>query len=181
MSASLRLEVFVARIASGFAIASSLREERALRLEVLEDRLDDDVGVPRAFAGDVGNQPVERVAHAPLVAQAPLEELGRALDRGREALGRRVLQRDREAAHRADRRDVAAHHAGADDVHVARLEGGTLAERLQPLLQEEDADQVRAWSDARTAPRPRRTGRCDAANGLPSYLRHSSRIAYGAG
>src|SRR5437773_998786 len=37
----------------------------------------------------------------------------------------------------------AAHHAGADDVHVAGREVRRLAERLQALLEEEDADQVR--------------------------------------
>src|SRR5439155_23357582 len=46
-----------------------LREERALRFQVLEDRLDDHVGARRARAADIGNQPVERVAHAARVAQ----------------------------------------------------------------------------------------------------------------
>src|SRR5205823_2342933 len=66
-----------------------------------------------------------------------------ALDRRSDALGCGVLQRDGEAAHRADRRDVAAHDARADDVHMAHLEIAGLAEGLQALLQEEDADQVR--------------------------------------
>jgi hypothetical protein len=52
-----------------------------------------------------------------------------------------IAQRDVEAAIRGPGRDVAAHHAGADHVHV--LDAVILAASgLQPLLQEEDADQV---------------------------------------
>ncbi len=142
MSESLRLEVLVARIASGFAAASSSGEQLALGLEILEDRFDHDVGAARAVPGDVGNQPVGGVADAGFFPQAALEELGRALHRGREALGGLVLQRDRQAAHHAPCGDVSAHHARADHVHVLRFEIAFLAERLHALLEEVDADQV---------------------------------------
>src|SRR5260221_4316934 len=97
----------------------------------------------RAVALDVGNQPVHGVADAPLVAQAPLEQRGRALDRRRNALRRRVLQGHAHAAHRAYRGDVAADDAGAHHVHVAWLEIA-FSEALEALLQEEDAHQILA-------------------------------------
>jgi hypothetical protein len=162
MSASFRAGRVGGEDRIGLRHRLEAREERALRVEVLENRLDDDIGVPRAIARHIRDQPVERVAHAPLVAQAPLEELGRALDRGGDALGRRVLQRHREAAHGADRRDVAAHDPGADDVHVARLEGGARGERLHPLLQEENPDQVLRGRVIDQRLDRRRKGSCDA-------------------
>ena len=71
MSASLRLEVLVARIAPGLAIALDVGEQRALGLEVLEDRLDDHVGL-RATPSPAtsGIRRSMRVAHAARVAQA---------------------------------------------------------------------------------------------------------------
>src|SRR5258706_16052356 len=70
------------------------------------------------------------------------EELRGALDRGRDALGRQVLQRDGEGAHRRPRRDVAAHGTGADDVEMADVGRAALAETLEPLLEREYANQV---------------------------------------
>jgi len=52
MSASLRLDVFVARSAS-LHLRFELREQFALGLEILEDCLDDDVRLPRSVSGDV--------------------------------------------------------------------------------------------------------------------------------
>src|SRR5256885_11217288 len=65
-----------------------LREQFALGLQVLENRLDDDVRPPRSVPGDVGSQPVERVPNSGFFAQPAFEKLGRALYRRREALGR---------------------------------------------------------------------------------------------
>ena len=76
------------------------------------------------------------------VLQALGEELRRARHRRREPPGVLVLQRHRESAQRAPGGDVAAHGAGADDVDVRRLELAVLAQRLQPLLQPEHADEV---------------------------------------
>jgi hypothetical protein len=125
-----------------------LCEQRALRLQVLEDRLDQHVGLARAIARHVRDQAIERVALARLVAQPPLEQLRGALHRRGDALGRGVLQRDAQAAHRADRRDVAAHHAGADHVHVARLDprpcpvtNRSWRKKMRTRLQLVDADQ----------------------------------------
>ena len=101
-----------------------------------------------------------------------------ALHRGREPRGVLVLQRDGEPAQRAPRRDVAAHRPGADDVHVRAVSAAVvLAERLQPLLQREHADQVAAVG--------RRSNRCIEAGSSGGAreriavvaLAHSSRIA----
>src|SRR6266851_1966409 len=119
-----------------------LREQFALGLQVLENRLDDDVRPPRSVPGDVGNQAVERVPNSGFFAQPAFEKLGRALHRRREALGRLVLQRHGQAAHRAPGGDVSAHDASADHVNVFRLEVAVLPERLQALLEEEDADEI---------------------------------------
>ena len=122
-------------------------EQRPLGGQVLEDRLDDHVRTRRAVALRVGNQAIEREAHLPFIAPVlALEELRRTRDRRRDPLHRLILQRHRHAALRAHRRDVAAHHAGADHMHMARDEGRNtvrrLAHRLQALLQKEHAHQV---------------------------------------
>ena len=127
---------------AGLGQRLELREQRALGFDVLEDRFDDDIRSGRADARGVRNQSVERIANAARIAQAPLEQCRSTLDRRRQFLGRRVLQRNGNAAHRADGRDVAAHDAGTDDVNMLCLEGRVLAKRLHTLLQEEDADQV---------------------------------------
>ena len=59
-------------------------EQRALGLDVLEDRFDDHVGVRDAVAAHVGNQPVERIADPPRI----LETLGKP-----ESLIKRVADR----------------------------------------------------------------------------------------
>src|SRR5439155_6092957 len=119
-----------------------LGEQLALGLQVLENRLDDDVRMPRSVPGDVGSQAVERVTNSEFVAQPAFEELGRALYRRREALGRLVLQRHRQAAHRAPGGDVSAHDARADHVNVLRPEVAVLRQGFQALLEEEDADEI---------------------------------------
>jgi len=85
-----------------------LREQFALGLQILEDRLDDDVRLPGSVSGDVGNQPVERVPNYGFVAQPAFEKLGRRVSS--QAQGARVtgLQRHREAAHRAPGGDISA-------------------------------------------------------------------------
>ena len=54
------------------------REQRALRVGVLEDRLDDHVGSRDAVTRDIRDQPVGRVAHLARVAQALGEQLAGA-------------------------------------------------------------------------------------------------------
>ena len=69
------------------------------------------------------------------------EQLLRAGQRAIDEALLAVLQRHLEALVGRPRRDVAAHHAGADDVHV--LDAVILAaQALQAFLQEEHADQV---------------------------------------
>ena len=48
----------------GLRLRFQRHEQRLLGVEILEDRLDDHVRVRHAVAGDIGNEPVERVAHA---------------------------------------------------------------------------------------------------------------------
>ena len=85
------------------------------------------------------------------------KSLAARADRRREPLGVLVLQGHRQAAQRAPGRDIAAHRARADDMHVRIASNSpSLPKRLQPLLQLEHADQVRARSaiaaDARSTP-----------------------------
>ena len=61
-------------------------EERALGVEVLEDRFDDHVGAGHAVARHVGDQPVGGIAHAARVLQALAEELGGATHGRRDQL-----------------------------------------------------------------------------------------------
>ena len=69
-----------------------------LGVEVLENGLDDHVGLTHAIALGVGNQAVEREARLFLVAQLLLEQLGGTTDGGRNAFHRLVLQRHGHAA-----------------------------------------------------------------------------------
>src|SRR5882762_3289997 len=96
----------------------------------------------RSVSGDVGNQPVERVPNPGFVAQPALEKLGRALHRRREALRRLVLERHRQAAHRAPGGDISAHDARADHVNVLRLEVAVLRQGFEAFLEKKDADKV---------------------------------------
>jgi len=75
-------------------------------------------------------------------AAAPLEEGTRTIECGLHELGAAVLQGHGKAAERTPRSDVAAHDAGADDVHVATRWQFLAAQSLQPLLQEEHAHEV---------------------------------------
>src|SRR5439155_727094 len=89
-------------------------------LQILEHRLDDHVRVTDPVAGDIGNQPVARIADPPRILQPVLEQLRRAAHRRRELFGRLVLQRDAQSAHRAPGGDVATHRAGGLVVNVIR-------------------------------------------------------------
>ena len=70
----------------GLRLLLERREQRPLGVDVLEDRLDDDVGARDAVTRHVRNQPIVRVAHAARIAQPVGEELARALHRRRQAL-----------------------------------------------------------------------------------------------
>ena len=63
-SCSGMLEVLVARIAPGFIFGSSAGIDLLLQLELFRHRLDDEIGVADALAVHIGDQPVQRVAHA---------------------------------------------------------------------------------------------------------------------
>ena len=95
-------------------------EQLLLGLEVLEDRLDDHVGAANAVAGDVGDDAIQRVACAQGVLEALGKKPGGARKRGREPLCVLVLQGHGQPAQCAPRGDVAAHSAGAYDMHVLR-------------------------------------------------------------
>ena len=153
MSSSGMLDVLVASSAVGLRLRLDRGEQRALGVEILEDRLDDDVGAGDAVARDIGDQAVgARRARGAGPSAAPSNSFGCAGHRRRDPLRVLVLQRDGQSAQRAPRRDVAAHRAGTDDVHVRGLEIAVLAERLQALLQAEHADQVGGGRRLRAAP-----------------------------
>ena len=92
--------MLVASSAPGFMRGSSARIQLLLGLEILEDRLDDDVGRGDAVAGDIGAQPRARRGVLGRIAQALVEQLLRALERRLDELERPILQRDVEAAQR---------------------------------------------------------------------------------
>ena len=136
------LDVLVARIAPGLAFASSAAKSARLasRFSKIASMTTSARATPSPATSGISRSVASRTRRG--VLQALGEELRRARHRRRQALGVLVLQRHREAAQRAPGGDVAAHRAGADDVHVRRLEVAVLAQRLQPLLQPEHADQV---------------------------------------
>ena len=72
----------MASTARGFMLRLEARVQLALGVGILEDRLDDDVGLGDAAAFDVGGQPRHRLVALRRVRAALLEELARALERG---------------------------------------------------------------------------------------------------
>ena len=90
----------------------------------------------------VGGQARRHLGRLGRVARLLAEELLRATERGLHVLHLAVLQRDREPARGAPGGDVAAHHAGADHVHVPDLAPRPAAQRLEAVLQEEHPHQV---------------------------------------
>jgi hypothetical protein len=180
MSAMRRLEVLEAISASGRA-PLDVGEQRALGLQVLEDRLDHHVGLGHAVAGRVGDQAVEGEAHLPrLAAQLALEALGGPGDGRRDALDALVLQGHDHAAQGAFGGDVAAHHAGAHHMHPLRRKVGVLAEGLQALLQVEHPHQVLGGGRAEDRLQRRRRS-AGTASALPPWRAQMSMIAKGAG
>ncbi len=120
-------EVFVASTASGATIASSAPEELALRVEVLDDRLDHEVAAGQVGAVRGRAQPPERgVAllrgHAALL-DAAAEVVADPLAR---LLGQRGVDLDADrvdARLRAHLRDPGSHRAEADDADGCDLPG----------------------------------------------------------
>lgn len=115
--------------------------QRTLGLGVLDDGLDHQIGFGHAVAFQIGTQARGHGRALALVTHLLGEQRLRALHgRVDEAL-LTVLQGHVEALVGGPRGDVAAHHAGADHVHVTDA-GITTAQALQSLGEEEDADQV---------------------------------------
>jgi predicted ATPase len=99
---------------------SSSRRIDALSLGVLDDGFDDDIRLRDAGAFDVGAQASRGLCPLRGVLDALLEQRRRAFHRRLDVLLGAVLQRDLQSAQRAPGCDVAAHHAGTDDMHVLR-------------------------------------------------------------
>ena len=136
------LDVLVARIALGLHLRLDAGEDLALELEIFRHRLDDQIGTGNAVALEIGNEAVERVAHAPAVVAADLAvKLGGALDGAADRLRAGVAERDDKAVPRAPGGDVAAHGAGADDVNALAVPLA-VGEVFQLVAQEEHAHQI---------------------------------------
>ena len=176
MSASLRLEVLVARIASGFAIDSSLANSArfASRFSKIASISTSAWRAPAPLY--VGDQAIERVAHAARIAQAALEQLRGALHRGREALGCGVLQRDAQAAHARTSRRCRRPSRRRRPRARARRERTPLATDFSRSCRKK----MRIRFDVvgcSNSDSIEHAGSLAAANGSPSYFFHSSRIA----
>ncbi len=114
----------------------------ALELEIFRHRLDDQVGAGDAVALEIGNEAIERVAHAPAVVAADLSiKLRGALDRAADRILVGIAERDDKAVPRAPRGDVAAHGAGADDMHAASVPVAA-GEVFQIFAQEKHAHEI---------------------------------------
>ena len=122
--------------------------EIALGLGVLDDRLDHQVRLRHAVAGQVALQARGHGGALALVLHLLGEQFLRTRERAIDEALLTVLQGDVEALVGGPRRDVATHHAGADDVHV-RDAVVFPAKALQAFGQEEDADQVARGRRAR--------------------------------
>ena len=117
------------------------RIDLALQIQDLRHRLDDEVGGARALAVEVGDESIERIANLGSLVPDLCEQVGRALDRAPERLDLHVRKRHRKPMPRAPRGYVAAHGAGADDVHA--LTGPrAVGQGFELLAQEEDPHQI---------------------------------------
>ena len=129
--------------------------ELLLGLEILEDSLDDEVRPGDAVARNVRLQACRGRCPRRLITHLLVEQLPRALHGRGDILLFAILQGHGVAAQRAPGRDVAAHDAGADNMHVLDFLVGLVALFLELALQEEYANQV-----------ARRIGQHDAAEAL---------------
>src|SRR6185437_393450 len=90
-----------------------------LEIELFRHRLDNEVGRRYAFAAEVGDQPVERIAYlAAIVATDLAVEVGSALDCAGQGLGLHVRKTDDKSVPRTPGGDIATHRARADDVNA---------------------------------------------------------------
>ena len=138
------LDVLVARIASGFIFGSIAGKDLRLSSSFSGTASMIRSAVRNALALEIGDQPVERVAHVDGCRRADLAvKLGGALDRAAERLRLHVGEADGEAMPRAPGGDVAAHGAGADHMH-ARARPLAVGQALELFAQEEHAHQISA-------------------------------------
>ena len=143
MSSSGMLDVLVARIASGRARRS--RSAKSVRFASTFSKIASMTTSARATpwpAMSGTSRSAASRARRGSRSRSPNSVRARCIA-GARRFGLLVLQRDRQPAQRAPRGDVAAHRAAADTCTCATFGTAFLAERLQALLQPEDAQQVR--------------------------------------
>lgn len=119
----------------------------ALGLRVFDDRLDHQVGLRHARAGQVAAQTRRHCRPLGIVLDALGEQLATACQRRIDKTLLAVLQCDVEALVSRPGGDIAAHDADADHMHMANWGYGhagcvLAAQPFQTLGQEEDPDQV---------------------------------------
>ena len=112
-----------------------LRIEPALRVDVLENSLDHHVRERRAFAAYVCAQAAHGLRRCRRILQALLQEVLGPVERRLNQRRAPILQGDVHAPQRRPRRNVPAHHAGADHVHTAKLDRRLAAQPFQSILQ----------------------------------------------
>ena len=117
-------------------------EQVLLGVYVFDDGFDHHVRRGNAQAFEVRDQTVHGRLHPARRLQAFAEQLMGAFDGGRDEFRFPVLQGDRQSLQHAPGGDVAAHGAGADDVHPLEPRLLTPAQRFQPVLQLEGPHQV---------------------------------------
>jgi len=117
------------------------RVQCLLGFRVLEDRLDDQVGLRDTRTLDIGDQSRTGGDALLRILHFFVEQYGGAIHRRLDVLQFPILQGYGESPQGTPRCDVATHHAGADHVHVADAMFLS-AQSLQPVHQEEHADQV---------------------------------------
>ncbi len=117
-------------------------EDLALQIENFRHSLDDQVRGGDAFALEIGDQAVERVAHSAAVVAADLaEQVGGALDRAGDRFRLGVAKADDKSVPRAPCGNVAAHGAGADDVDAFAVPFA-VGETLEIFPQEKHANEI---------------------------------------
>ncbi len=127
---------------TGLELGFDFRVQRPLGLGVFEDGFDHQVGVRNAVTLDVHCEARQCAVHGSGILESFLEERSSAIHGRPHQLRRPILQRHAHPAKCRPRRNIAAHDAGADDVHAFEFGGGISSQTLEAILQHKNAHQI---------------------------------------
>ena len=116
--------------------------KRLFGLEILEDSLDDQIGVRYPVTVDIRPYSIRRSGPVIGIGDFLAEQSGRPPESRVDVFSSAILQGNFQATQRAPCRDVTTHDTGTDNMHVFNLLFRLAALRFQAVLQKKYTDQV---------------------------------------